>query len=414
MISGVYLENFKCFDRLELPLASFNLLAGLNGMGKSTVIQALLALRQSNRIRPPMLRLLLSGDLVELGTGQDVLFDGASTDEIAIGFEHSYPDLPLELRTVYRFRYTEAAESLRLKRNQQTRSKSTFPLPEYFVRRSEDWEQTDRDDLPLPARRTFSPLFSFQNFQYLSAERIGPRKYQPLSEDRVRSRDLGTAGEYVLQYLLAYGDDVVGDRSEDEFFGKDDLRLSEHASARSLKEQTVGWLRDVSPGTRLDIEEIRSIDAAFARFSFERSGDVATRPLRPTNVGFGLSFVLPVVVAFLSAKPNDLVVVENPEAHLHPKGQTRLGQLAARTAAAGVQVIIETHSDHFMDGCRIEVRNGMIEPQQTRFHFFERHAGRSTFFSPEIDQDGRLSEWPEGFFDQHDLNLTQLLKPLDS
>jgi len=104
-------------------------------------------------------------------------------------------------------------------------------------------------------------------------------------------------------------------------------------------------------------------------------------------------------------------MIENPEAHMHPRGQTRLGQLATRAAAAGVQVIVETHSDHFMDGARIDVKNGILEPENTAFHYFERHGNVVRAITPSVDADGRLDSWPTGFFDQHDENVVQLLVP---
>ena len=111
------------------------------------------------------------------------------------------------------------------------------------------------------------------------------------------------------------------------------------------------------------------------------------------------------------SSPGTLCLIENPEAHLHPRGQTRLAELAARAAAAGLQVFIETHSDHFLDGVRLAVRDGLISPDQTAIHYFERRDDRTVVTSPEIDADGFLPHWPEGFFDQRDDNLARLLAP---
>ena len=168
------------------------------------------------------------------------------------------------------------------------------------------------------------------------------------------------------------------------------------------------WLQDISPGVHLQLDE--ETEALIARFSFDRPGDVRHAPYRAPNVGFGLSYVLPVVLALL-AEPGTLCLIENPESHLHPRGQTKLGELAARAAKAGVQVFVETHSDHFMDGVRIAVRDGLIEPEDVAFHYFERQGGKAVVSSPQVDADGRLSEWPAGFFDQHEENLVRLLAP---
>ena len=160
-------------------------------------------------------------------------------------------------------------------------------------------------------------------------------------------------------------------------------------------------MQDVCLGVNLRLEEMREVDAVIAGFRFDREDDVASHWYRATNVGFGLSYALPVILALL-AKPGTLCLIENPEAHLHPRGQTKLAELAARASKAGVQVIAETHSDHFMDGVRIAVRDGLIEPDAATFHYFERKGNQTVVSSPQIDSDGRLSSWPIGFFDQHD------------
>ena len=88
-----------------------------------------------------------------------------------------------------------------------------------------------------------------------------------------------------------------------------------------------------------------------------------------------------------------------------------MADLAVRASLAGVQVIAETHSDHFIDGVRIAVRDGLIRPDQTAFHYFEREGGKTVVVSPEVNADGRLSSWPEGFLDQHEENLARLVAP---
>lgn len=240
----------------------------------------------------------------------------------------------------------------------------------------------------------------FAHLQYVSAERIGPRKIYTRSETAAHRRELGARGEYVLNYLEAKRDESLPD---------DDPRC-ERSYNRRLTAVVDHWLQDVSPGAHLQFETIRDADALVGGFSFDRPGDVPTRRFRATNVGFGLSYILPVIIALL-APAGSLCLIENPEAHLHPRGQTRLAELAVRAAVAGVQVIAETHSDHFMDGVRIAVRGGLVQPDETAVHYFEREGTRTVVRSPQIDIDGRVSSWPIGFFDQHEENLAKLLAP---
>jgi predicted ATPase len=380
MINKITLCNFKCFRRCELDLGSLTVLAGLNGMGKSSVIHALLILRQSflsGELQAG--NLLLAGDLVDLGTGVDVLFEDATEELITLGYSQQSEDSESS-SLLLSYRYDRESERLRLSDN----------------------EPMSRDRLVLNAFAESGPFGS--GFWYLQAERVGPRKSLPMSEAHVQRRDLGTRGEFVLHFLLSSAEVVLSEA---------DPRLRSHTSRR-LTDQVDSWLQEISPGSHLDIEAVRSADIAIGGYRFSRPGDVSSRRFRSTNVGFGLSYSLPIIVALLASRPGELVLIENPEAHIHPRGQTQLGSLCALASAAGVQVLAETHSDHFVDGIRIAVRARRLPPDACRFHYFEKREGESVVDSPAIDEDGRLSFWPEGFFDQHDENLVALLAPRDS
>ncbi len=136
------------------------------------------------------------------------------------------------------------------------------------------------------------------------------------------------------------------------------------------------------------------------------------------QVGFGYSFSLPVIVAALTAQPGDLVIIENPEAHLHPAAQSKIGILLALAAQAGVQVIIETHSDHVLNGIRTLVKGlknfGKIKSEELKVHYFfeARNESGEQFHSRRMlisDEEGKLNGWPSGFFDEWENNLNKLL-----
>ena len=376
MISKIKLSNFKCFQNLDLDCAPLTLLCGLNGMGKSTVIQALLVLRQSFESRDLLDgRLVLGGELADLGTGTDVLFEDADSDIVGFGIESDEVEKTWEKS----FGYSQTTNQLAVESSDSNHSSPLVPT---------DWQQV--------------PPFG-HNLLYIDAERVGPRKFHPLSEAVARRVDFGVGCEYALNYLslnrnmkMLEGDPRCFD-------------LPEHRE-HSLMAAVNYWLQGVTPGARVELETVPAADALIAGFSFDRPGDVATRRFRATNVGFGLSYTLPVILALLS-EPGSLCLIENPEAHLHPRGQTKLAELAVRASLADVQVIVETHSDHFMDGVRIAVRDGLISPDKTAIHYFERPDGETVVTSPQIDDDGRLSTWPVGFFDQHEENLAKLLAP---
>ena len=109
------------------------------------------------------------------------------------------------------------------------------------------------------------------------------------------------------------------------------------------------------------------------------------------------------MVAALSASKGDLLLIENPEVHLHPSGQTQMGQFLGDVARSGVQLIVETHSDHVLNGIRRAVKGGRLTPDQVALHFFRPRSGEGAqVLSPQIDRKGGIDTWPDGFFDQFD------------
>ncbi|MBD9544859.1 DUF3696 domain-containing protein [Ensifer sp. ENS04] len=386
MLTEISIRNFKCIADCSLRLAPITLLAGLNGAGKSSLIQSLLTIRQSHQTGV-LLRghLQTSGDLVDLGTPGDVLYEDAETDLMEVAVRDSAKP---ELLAQFKFVVGEGG----------TIAKAPDLVPHLEALNITTSLPTAGLVLTGHNSRPGSALF-----HYLNAERLGPRKYGPMPSFRGPEFNLGTKGEFALHALYQHRNNA--------FNRTNDLRILNEASAK-LGDQVEAWLAEVSPGVSLDLAAVEQADLMVGTFSFAEPGELRSREFRATNVGFGLSYVLPVIVALLSSEEGGVVLLENPEAHIHPAGQTRLGELCAFAAASGVQIIVETHSDHFMDGIRIAVRNGFLPSEDCAFHYFQRVGTRSEVTSPEMDKTGKLSAWPAGFFDQHRRNAAKLIKPL--
>ena len=225
---------------------------------------------------------------------------------------------------------------------------------------------------------------------------------------------LGCGGEYTVDFLLQNESMRV---SPGRLFPRDHPTLSvellnQVAPTESLLDQTSGWLQHLSPGVRPRAVAVELADAASLRFSYTgTSVDSGSREHRPSNVGFGLTYCLPIIVACLAAPKGALLLLENPEAHLHPRGQSALGQLLARCAADGVQIVVETHSDHVLNGIRIAAKRTKIPNEDVAVHFFSRNveSGESSITSPVLHSNGRFSDWPDGFFDEWSKALDELL-----
>ncbi|MFJ6368353.1 DUF3696 domain-containing protein [Streptomyces virginiae] len=381
MIEQLSLTNFKAFRSADIQLAPVTLLTGLNSSGKSTVLQSLALLRQSYDSGTMMSTdgnadsrggFLLDGDLVELGTGQDLLHEDFATDEpgadplISVAFETADEEI-----YAWSARYAPEQDVLPLEH-------STRPV---------EW-----GDVPLFSRR----------FQYLRADRIVPATTYPRSHHQAIGRGfLGSRGEHAVNFLRHHAQDVVPEGNP--------LRHPQ-AGGHTLLDQVVAWMQELCPGVNLEASEIPGIDSVRLSFGFGGTAGLdSTRRRRPTNVGFGLTYALPIVVACLTAGPGSLILLENPEAHLHPRGQARMASLIAAAASAGAQLIVETHSDHVLDGTRLAVKQGRLTAEDTAVHFFRGNGAGIQIITPTVAEDGTLSEWPEGFFDESDHTLDQLL-----
>lgn len=116
------------------------------------------------------------------------------------------------------------------------------------------------------------------------------------------------------------------------------------------------------------------------------------------DVGFGVSQTLPVLVALLAARPGQLVYLEQPEIHLHPRAQTAMAQVLADAANRGVRVVVETHSSLLLLGIQTLVAEGKLSPDKVKLHWFtRRNDGTTDIKSNDLDESGAFGDWPEDF-----------------
>ena len=372
MLSEVELRLFKCFEHLRLPLCPLTVLSGLNASGKSSVIQALVLLHQTMHDHEWETRLDLNGSGVQLGTVSDVVdvvygrgraFEiGVTDDEVSYrwAFNGEPGDMSVEVVSV-----SVAGEESR--------------NPEILRRL-----------LPPNGSAAASSLASrLRNLAYITAERIGPLELYQL-EDQHAAASVGPNGEHAISLLYS-------GRDEQALPG-----LALDGTPPTRLSQVIARMRPFFPGFSMSIDKIPN--ANYVTLGLRTSNEMDHH--RPIHTGFGITQTLPIVIAALSASEGDILLIENPEVHLHPKGQALMGQFLAEAANAGVQVIVETHSDHVLNGVRRSVKAGGFSADDVAIHFFRpRVEGESQVISPQIDQSGGIDDWPEGFFDQFDRDM---------
>ena len=367
MIAGIHLRNFKRFRDLTLTGRPLTVLTGANGAGKTSVLHSLLLARQMAR-QPDRTHVELNGvDTLELGGAEDVIHHEASDNLAAV-------------------QLTDNEGKVRLWSFRAPGTDDARTLNAIVV----DRPQGDPGALAGPA----------PHFSYLCAERLGPRDVLSASAASTTELDVGPRGEFVAQVLSSFGRSRV---SEARLQGS-----TTKTGVADLLHQTENWMTNIVRPVEIDAEWFPNTSITRLRF---KSPGLRTEWTRAPNSGFGISYALPIVVAALRAETGGLLLIENPEAHLHPAGQSRIGGFLAQVAADGVQVFLETHSDHVLNGIRIAVATGVttLAPDRAIVHFFRSEDdGGPVLQSIELGRTGQLSTWPAGFFDQTQADLATL------
>ncbi|MDR3299161.1 MAG: DUF3696 domain-containing protein [Candidatus Accumulibacter sp.] len=372
MLSDLYIKSFKCFKKLELELRPLTLLSGTNSGGKSSIIQAIVLLKQTLTEREWGKELLLAGNELALGSAADVL-NQSERQSMELGISTA------SQRIVWTFQ-AEDRRALSVVLHCVEINGQEIPLTDHV-----------RWLLPATHAETSDVVSALRRVSWITAERTGPRELLTLL-DKQGHMHVGARGELAAGLLYWRGEDSVSS----------DLCCPN--VPKTLFHQVRAWMQVFFPGSDLHVSPIDGASAV----SLSLRSDIRSDFQRPQNVGFGLTQLFPIIVAVLAASEGDVILIENPEVHLHPKAQQDIGDLLAKAAAAGVQIVLETHSDHVLNGVRLAVKTKKISPDNVVVHFF---TPDSDFvpLSPTLDTDGRLDSWPEGFFDQFDHALSQLM-----
>jgi predicted ATPase len=381
MIDGISIANFKCFKNFVFPLKPLTVVAGGNAVGKSSLIQSLLLLRQA----ADQLRLLAdigglhASDAVEI----PVRLNGPY--RLALGNTRSITNAELESEDfrIEAFR-SDAKVRMSARAEFKANTKAAEMTARYCYRPGGAEAMLER-----PASMSlFTPAF-----HYLVAERNGPRDLSDASDQSILTT--GHAGEFTAHALAKAENKHVHNY----------LCLSERSDL--LKVQLEAWMRLLFPGIQIITSEYPEINKV--RINIGRSG-VPIEPMSPSNTGFGISYVLPVILSGLLADPGSMLIVENPEAHLHPAAQSVIGRFLAQVACTGVQVLIETHSENVINGVRLAALDEVISSSDIGLMFL---SAQDEVTEPKlqlisVDGLGELSAWPSGFFDQQSRDLSKM------
>jgi len=390
MINELLLENFKLFGKETRfsGLKSINLLTGVNGRGKSSALQPLLLYKQTLLRSRSSRQVFLSGSFVDLGNASDVKHvDASVTKPIRIGFQ--------EKEDYYIYTLGIGNDNNQALDIQKFESMGRMQL-------SVDVDDTTIFHDLVPEIDNNSKLaLPFQDVVYISAERIGPKmSFAPSSDEWIDKR-----GEHTIQMLYEHQYDKVDESIID---GMNDvfLDIDEDELTPTVNDVLNFWMTKMFGPSAATVSYIEAANLYALAISTEQKGGKAM--FKPTNVGFGYSYALPILIAGLTARKGTILVVENPEAHLHPSAQSMITKFLCIVANCGVQVFVETHSEHILNALRVMVVQKNVKPQDINVMYFD--SGLDNYFeSITIEENGKLDHWPVNFFDQAEKDLNVLL-----
>lgn len=361
MLSKISINNFKSIKEMTLELNNFNLLVGTNSSGKSSFIQSLLLLHQNyinNRCCG------LNGPFISLGGVDEVLNYSVKRGFDSISFTAE------DLYNTYELKFTPEDDEYGKTKYNTSLNNSIYN----------------------------------KTLKYLSCHRIGALNlYQKNYENQ---EDIGIDGQFAISYLSNEGG---YDIESDLLVCNPELHLT-----NDLKTQTNYWLQKIV-STKITVDEIEGTDCVRAKYLSITSDEGMEKYTRPIHVGSGISYLISIIVTCLSSKKDDIIVIENPEIHLHPKAQAQLCDFLYHIAKADRQLLVETHSDHIFDGVRAGTATGEMDPLKISIDFFRKDKNSNTEVVPIIiESKGRIrAENPDDdltdLFDQFDINLDRML-----
>lgn len=354
MLNEISINGYKCIDSLNLYLQDFTLLAGVNSAGKSSVLQTILFLMG---ICQPADRHMIDLRYANLGKFTDIRNNVIGNREIRLSISASLL------------------------------SGETFSIKSIVENAA-----TTPSANPI---KTVEKYYDNYKMIFLPVERIGVENSYEVNIQN--ADDIGVRGEYVYAYLAQHGQDRL---VEEKFLLEEDKNVG-----MSLSNQVDYWLEYLL-GFRMKANLIQDVDQVVVTYANAQSHHY----YRAKNVGTGVTYISTLIIAALACKLGDTLIIENPEIHLHPRAQSRFMEFLAFLSERGLQIILETHSDHIYNGMRKCIKNKSLSREKIAAYYFELNQSMQTHVEEiHFNDEGAELNHPYGMFDQFDDDLDELL-----
>ena len=430
MLNHLQFSNFKAWREADLKFGKVTGFFGTNSAGKSSLLQFLLLLKQTRNATDRGLVLDFGGptEMVNLGTFEDVvhghdeekrirwLLDWTLTEELEIPdpmhdgwslYEGNRLKTECEVGVRQRrlmpyllaYRFADTRFSLQPRTGSSTHFELTTDGEVQFVRNR---GRPRQEGLPHPVKTHLFPSearISFQNTDFLaefeleyeklmdSIYYLGPLREHPQREYHWAGSspiDVGQRGERTVDAILAAT--------------RDEKRrsLGYRKRSKSFQEMIAYWLSELGLIHDFSIDEIA--DGTNLYRALVKIGP-ASVPVALTDVGFGVSQILPVLVLLYYVPDGATVVMEQPEIHLHPAVQSGLADVMLNVSATrDVQIIVESHSEHLLRRLQRRVAEETTPSEDVKLYFVSTSRGRAQAVDLVLNEWGEIENWPDEFF----------------
>ncbi|CCZ40519.1 putative uncharacterized protein [Clostridium sp. CAG:122] len=329
MVSKIHVSALKSIKNLEIECSGLNLLVGRNSSGKSTFLQALLLYAQRK----------LDGKYISVGEFREARNYNMPNEKIRIELYEKNKTKP------------DWIEFIEDKENDSYNINSC--IENYNLKSLKNLMGKDND---LEEQAVCK--FDDSNFHYLSCHRIGVNDIY--KKNMINETDFGIDGEYALAYLLKNEGETV----------KEDLIANDPNFTSTLLGQVNYWMNYIVDTSLLltDLKKTNYLQVKYNNNPKNKLSDALY--CRPINIGSGVSYLISIIISCLASNRKDVIIIENPEIHLHPKAQSRLCEFLYFISKTNRQIFVETHSDHIFNGLRVGIATKYMKQEDISVNFF--------------------------------------------
>ncbi|MFH0931412.1 MAG: DUF3696 domain-containing protein [Candidatus Zixiibacteriota bacterium] len=437
MITKLRIKNFKCLqDTNELEIRPLTLLVGPNSSGKSSLLQMLLMLRQTIDSTDINIPLAANNGWVQMGAYPGFIFKGEYSRELEVNFEitqffpaglskkeHRRTPQKLFIRAV--FCYNRKTTQIDLKESEINKDdtinqkilrgqkgKKYLGIVSWIEKgERQEWRSDDVDPFKfygftphLKRRAKMKDLLEsfpgeqfflrfiiereFRNMYYLGPLREFPKRFYVTTGQA--PQDVGTRGERAVDVLWF-------------------THLSESKRIRKIQDEVRSWFKKFNFATNIRLARIGKGNY-YRVLIIDPATEVETTL---ADIGFGASQTLPIIIESFYAPPSSVILIEQPEIHLHPKAQSILGDLFINAASEGNRTfIIETHSEHILARIRRRIAEKQIAKEKVAIYYFEPTPEGTHIQEVTLNKYGQYENFPKSFFEEDVIEAFEHLKAI--